>query len=565
MQFKRKIIASLVIGSGVLSLSGNALANDSDELEQLRALVQQLSRKVQELDQKSSLAEQSTAARNAEENEKAKKSPVIKAGDNGFGIQSADGNFSINLRGQIQADGRFFANGRNTSLNNLGTASNYFYNNLPNASGPATPSPDTFLLKQFRPIISGTVYGIYDYALVPDFGQGATIVQDAYVNARYTDWFQLQVGKQKSPFGLERLQTDADRSFGELSLVNNLVPNRDIGLHFHGTLLDDRLQYSFGYFDGVPDGASTNNYANSDTDNNRDKDFLVRLFAQPFKNEPGFLQGLGFGVAATYSDLQGNGSTSSTGSTDTALGASDTNLGSFKTDLGQQTFFSYYNLSNINKGYTASPAKYATFADGERFRWSPQFYYHNGPFGLLGEYVGEIQSVAKYADGYAQNNTANTNAGKGAATTTTLYKKTLFNNAFQIAGSWVLTGENASFAGVKPKRVFDLNNGGWGAWELVARYSRLDVDDNAFSALDSAKAYNNAGGPLSGNSYADPRVSASSAQAWAGGLNWYINKIVKLQLDYEHTTFDGGYTTDGIHVVNRPDEDIILGRVQLIF
>jgi hypothetical protein len=48
MSFKRKYIhtavAATLLGTGVLAFSGNALANDSSELEALRALVQELDR-----------------------------------------------------------------------------------------------------------------------------------------------------------------------------------------------------------------------------------------------------------------------------------------------------------------------------------------------------------------------------------------------------------------------------------------------------------------------------------------------------------------------------------------
>jgi phosphate-selective porin OprO/OprP len=544
MSVHKNILTAVLITSGILTLPNIAFANDSSELEQLRALVQQLDQQVKVLARQQEIATE-------EAETKKKETPVIKAGENGFGFQSADGNFTLNIGGRLQADGRFYPGGASTSLSNLSTANTYQYQ--------STASPDTFLVKQFRPYISGTVYGIFDYQFVSDFGNGATVIQDAWINGRISPAFQVQVGKQKSPFGLERLQGDSDRKFAELGLTTNLVPNRDIGIKVHGQLLDNRLDYAVGYFDGVPDGSSTDKYANSDTDNNRDKDFVARVFAKPFKNEPGFLQGLGFGVAATYGDLRGNGSTTSNSSSDTALGVSDTNLSSYKTDLGQQTFFSYYNLANANNANgTSSPDKYATYANGERFRWAPQFYYYNGPFGLIGEYIGEIQAVSKYADGYVAGNSP-----AGSANKSNLYSAKLNNNAWQIAASWLLTGEDAGFTNPKVKNKFNPEGGGWGAWELVARYSELNIDNAAFAALNPA--YVTSGVARSGNSYADPRVSASSAKAWATGLNWYPNNIVKLTLDYEHTSFDGGYTIDNIHVINRPSEDVVLGRVQLAF
>ncbi len=42
------------------------------------------------------------------------------------------------------------------------------------------------------------------------------------------------------------------------------------------------------------------------------------------------------------------------------------------------------------------------------------------------------------------------------------------NDAWQLQGFWVLTGEDGSYRGVKPSRNFDPLAGGWGAWELVS-------------------------------------------------------------------------------------------------
>ena len=52
MQFKKKLIHTLIAGSAGFALSGNALANDSSELEELRGLVQDLNQKVKVLERK---------------------------------------------------------------------------------------------------------------------------------------------------------------------------------------------------------------------------------------------------------------------------------------------------------------------------------------------------------------------------------------------------------------------------------------------------------------------------------------------------------------------------------
>lgn len=64
MNLKKKLIpvliAPLLVG---LTLSGQAYANDSEELEKLRALVQELDQKIKVLDRKGELAEEAAAAK----------------------------------------------------------------------------------------------------------------------------------------------------------------------------------------------------------------------------------------------------------------------------------------------------------------------------------------------------------------------------------------------------------------------------------------------------------------------------------------------------------------------
>jgi phosphate-selective porin OprO/OprP len=120
----------------------------------------------------------------------------------------------------------------------------------------------------------------------------------------------------------------------------------------------------------------------------------------------------------------------------------------------------------------------------------------------------------------------------------------LQNTAWEIATGWVLTGEKASYAGVTPSHPFSLHNGGgWGAWQIVARYEELDVDDTTFPT------------------YANPATSASEARAWAVGLNWWLNKNVREMTSFSRTTFDGGATG----AVTVKPEEVFFTRMQLSF
>lgn len=321
----------------------------------------------------------------------------------GFSIKSADGKYAVRLRGLIQTDGRFFL------------------------SDSATPATNTFFLRRARPILEATVGKYLEVRLQPDFGQGTTVLFDAYTDVKVSRAFAVRVGKFKVPVDLERLQSASDLVFAERSLASNLAPNRDVGLQLSGELDSGLVAWQAGVFNGVPD------LGNGDGDVSDAKDVVARVFLQPFK--AGSLKGLGVGVA---------------GSTGLERGTTATpQLAGYRTG-GQQTWFRYL-------GSTASPAGNA-FADGRRSRLAPQAYFYAGPLGLHGEYIQSWQAVSR--------------AGFASVK--------LEHTAWQATGSFFLTGEKNSWRSAAPRKPFDPKAGTFGAVELAARYSELSIDDATF-------------------------------------------------------------------------------------
>jgi phosphate-selective porin OprO and OprP len=327
------------------------------------------------------------------------------AGKDGFSLRSADGDFVVKIRGYVQLDGRYFQD-------------------------DPRPASDTFLVRRARPILEGTLYGRFDFRIMPDFGGGTTVLQDAYLDARFAPALQLRAGKQKPPVGLERLQSATDLLFVERALPTNLVPNRDVGLMLHGDLAGGRAGYFLGAFNGVPDGAV------GDLDTNNGKDVAARLFFEPGKGGSGPLAGLGLGVAGSTGNESGT--------------AAAPNLPSYKTG-GQASFFTFRS-----DGTAAGTA----VAAGRHTRLAPQLYWYAGPFGLLAEYVESRQRVARAAS-----------TGDVAADVEA--------DAWQVALSFVLGGR-ASYRGALPDHAFDPPAHRWGAVELAARYNELTVGDEAF-------------------------------------------------------------------------------------
>lgn len=85
-----------------------------------------------------------------------------------------------------------------------------------------------------------------------------------------------------------------------------------------------------------------------------------------------------------------------------------------------------------------------------------------------------------------------------------------FNGAYAEV-AYALTGESrpykaGAFSRLKPSKPFDLNSGGWGAWELATRYSTIDLTDGTFHG--------------------------GKENNWSFGVNWYPNNFVRVLADY---------------------------------
>jgi phosphate-selective porin OprO/OprP len=287
--------------------------------------------------------------------------------------------------------------------------------------------------------------------------------------------------------GLERLISGSEMPFVERALPTALAPNRDVGLVVFGDVVKGTVNYTVGVQNGVVDAAS------ADLDDRDGKDVVARAFVLPFRNGSRHaLKQLGFGLAGTSGSQRGS--------------LLSPNLPIYRTS--GQAVFARYRLDTALTG--------TTIADGRHWRISPQGYYYTGPFGVLGEYIRSSQAVRR------------------ADTTSDLA-----SSAWQIAGSWVLTGEDSSYRGVTPRAIFDPSQHTWGALELTTRYNALALDRDAFPT------------------FANPAAAARTARAWALGTNWYLNRAVKVTVDFEETRFEGGATSG-----DRPTERNVLTRFQ---
>ncbi|HLI62972.1 MAG TPA: porin [Terriglobales bacterium] len=405
-----------------------------------------------------------------EHNAQVQEGPTLTVGRDTFSISSPDKTYSLRIGGHFQLDGKFFPGNDGDLLTN------------------------SFNLRRARPIIEASLGQYVDFRFVPDFGNGQTLIYDAYADVKISPYFVVRGGKFKTPMGLELLQNDPDLTFLERSLASDLVQNRDAGVEFYGDV-KQRLSYQFAVDNGSPIGA------NLAVPSQGGKNVVERIFATPFAPSGiAALKGLGFGIGSSQG-RQNPGAT----------------LPTLLSTGGQAVFFSY----------TGTAAVPSTFTDGTMINISPQAYYYAGPLGLMAEYVTSTQDIG--------GKTANKNT----------IVRAIENHAWQVTGSWMLTGEQNSYRSIVPRKALEGggHESGWGAWEVAARYSELRIDPLAFSS-----------------GLADITKSARASHEWVVGLNWYLNFFVKLQFNYDQSTFDGGAVKG-----NRPTEHAIMERLQVAF
>jgi phosphate-selective porin OprO/OprP len=346
---------------------------------------------------------------------------------------------------------------------------------------------DTFAIRRARPYLRGRLARRFEFYFNPDFSGGTLVVHDAYLDTVFAPAFRVRAGKAKTPFGMERLHPAANLLFMERAFPTALVPNRDVGVQVLGDVGGGIVSYFAGVANGVPDGAS------ADVDTTDSKDVSGRVVLRPFNRAPATSAFRGLGVAVS-------------GSTGRVTGAAA--LPVFRTATLLQPFFSYATGTGGSIG------------DGTRTRYSPQVWYFFRGFGGWAEYV-HTETPVRRATAFED----------------------ISHDAWQVAASYVLTGEAATDAGagVRPRANFDFGNGNWGAFQVAARYHALRVDEQAFAL-----------------GFAAPGASGR-AEGWTAGLNWYLTGNVRYTFNFERTVFDDGA------VGARPAENAMAFRTQISF
>ena len=131
-------------------------------------------------------------------------------------------------------------------------------------------------------------------------------------------------------------------------------------------------------------------------------------------------------------------------------------------------------------------------------------------------------------------------------------------SGWYVEGSWIITGETKAYSPAAinnevggfnapvPSRPFSLSGDSWGAFELVARYSNTDLNWHTNQAASTSQ--------LAG-------VLGGQEQVIALGLNWYLNRNVRIMIDDNIIKVKKGTAA----IPNRDGQDINVIGVRLQF
>lgn len=144
---------------------------------------------------------------------------------------------------------------------------------------------DTFSISDDSLDIEGEIADDWNYgiSLTMNAQDNGSNLRDIWMQHTGFPYVAITAGQFNVPFreGVDTIE--------EVEVVDSITPERDIGVAISGDILDERIAYALGVFNG--NGINT-------TDNNDQKDIIGRVVVSPFKGNDGILDGLSMGVSA---------------------------------------------------------------------------------------------------------------------------------------------------------------------------------------------------------------------------------------------------------------------------
>lgn len=370
----------------------------------------------------------------------------------GFQLQSKDKDFTLRFHYESQIEGRVWDPGRNN------------------------PSNNGFFFPRQRFFFDGNITKNLEYEISVNRGVNNINILNAYLNFHFTDNLQLRIGRFFTPFNYDQYAVSnywlltPERSL----FTTNLSLNRQIGAMAWGFLLDDKLDYAVGAFNG-----SRNSFESL----NNGVDGVAYLNLRPFQESQRYpwARFLNVGTSISYGQ-QGQQPVPATFRI--GAGSPDANIPSTATTP----------FLILNPGVTE---------DGERLLGTVHMAYFYNSLSFMSEW--------QYGHGgYALNSAPSVNVPF---------------SGYYVSGGYFLTGEHIQRrTRLKPLRpLLPTNKGqtrGLGAWEVATRVSQLKIGQEIFNA-----------------GLADPGAWSNSATTTEVGMNWYWNEYLKFYAFWLHGEF----------------------------
>ena len=427
----------------------------------------------------------------------------------GFRLDSDDGRFKLKFGGRIQLDGAVI----NDSSGNI----------LADDIGTEFRRARIFFEgKLFEHLIFTAQY---EFAGSEKDGQddAKTDFKDLYVGLRNLPWVgTVKAGRFKEAFGLEALASSKYITFMERSLPTvAFAPRRSTGVGFQNTAFDERMTWAIGgFFSNTPDGASY-------LGNKSDYQVTGRVTGLPLYADGG-RRLLHLGLA--YSHAFKGSNAEEVVEVENCTTNPDTEVETCTVDRETENFpYPQVDFDTRPEAHLAGELVNTGDEPGKGVdKLGIELALLWNSFSLQSEFMPIWVEGTGYLDDDGDYQPA----------------KDLFFWGVYVQASWFPTGEHRNydtnkgiFKRVKLKENFSLSQGTWGALELAARYSHLDLNDNG--------------------------VRGGIENNVTLGANWYLYSNLRLMLNWVHA--QRAHIKPGSRMLNGGRADIVEGRISLDF
>jgi len=488
-------LASAVQASGKHNSDGTPAAQSTDSDAKIQALeseIQDLSTQVQDL--KRSTGDEYTDVQNQQAT-----AVKVTIANGRPTISSADGNFTAVIRALAQYD---YA---------------YYSQTAAGAALPAAYGPDLSSGSNFRRVylgIQGKLFGDWSYNFNYDFGGSGGTETPGHVQSVYLEYdglvpWAFRVGAYPPPANIEDGTSSGDTIFLERNSPSNLQrglaggDGRDaVTVLYAGDRLYGALSYT---------GAKVQDSAVFD----EQQALLGRVSDLVYQDADTRLL---IGANGTYIFKLPDAVAAGGAVLAKTPGATALNSVTLSDPPELTVDSNGIKLANTGSLPASHVSQWGVEAAGN----------YQNVYGQVGYYGFQVdRAPVAYK----------TFTGSSTSATSVVQPRNNSFSAWYVQASWILTGEskgyntaNGAFTPPKPAKPFSLSNGDWGAWELAARYSDLNLNSHA---TDGANVITNWTGASTRTYTYYNTVRGGDQRIATVGLNWYPNNTIRFALEYQ--------------------------------